>query len=190
MRVLLLTSLLFIFFITSSFSGSKVYSPGPYILQPCAMYRTLSPSITDLSPFLTSNNKSFNNWSEKALVEWTGSLPMGPYEYVNIIEINDNYLIGYDYFGRRLILKNNNCFCKAKDKGALASVKEDIVRFDGLKISNGSYVWIVDQNLANSTVSIQITETDQVEVSDDKVQLFQKQDMERYMEYYPLKKVE
>ena len=73
-----------------------------------------------------------------------------------------------------VVIQGVNCLTPAPmTQGAgVGLMIETISLIDGTELSEGSYIWIIGQNVANSTIKIQIADGATLDIPQDKILLY------------------
>jgi hypothetical protein len=73
-----------------------------------------------------------------------------------------------------VVFQGQNCLTKAPmaDGAGVGHMDETISLIDGSSIGEGAYYWIIGQNIANSTVKIQVADGKTYDVPQGKITLY------------------
>jgi hypothetical protein len=160
---------LFIFTIilaTLSFNqiSAQSFAPGYFIINSSAEYSIALPSGAD-------------NYTDEGgnLIQFsTEELLMNSGEIVIAFEFSKGKYYCFDPNGRMLVIQGANCLTPAPmTQGAgVGHMLETISLIDGTELSEGSYIWIMGQNVANSTIKVQIADGATLDIPQDKIMLY------------------
>lgn len=160
MKKILSLSVFMFFFL--GFSKAQEFVPGYYIINSTAQYSVALPSGID---FYTDANGCMHQ------IE---GLKIKAGEVVIAFELSKGKYFCFDPNGRMVVFQGQNCLTKAPmlEGAGVGRMNETISLIDGSAISNGAYYWIISQNLANSTVKIQVADGKTYDIPQDKIQLY------------------
>ena len=152
----------FIFFFLISFSFAQDFVPGYYIINSDAQFAVAIPSGRD------------NYVDGNGCMHQIESFTMRSGEVVIAFQLFKGKYFCFDPFGRMVVFQGQNCLSKAPitDGSGVGLMKEQIQFVDGNSLDIGSYYWIVGQDIAKSTVKIQIGNNKQLDIPDGKIELF------------------
>ncbi len=156
----ILTFSIFILTIVSSFAQDFV--PGYYIINSTAQYAVALPSGVD---YYTDENGCMHQYED---------LKMKAGEVVIAFELSKGKYYCFDPNGRMVVFQGQNCLTKAPmvDGAGVGQMDETISLIDGSSLDKGAYYWIMGQNIANSTVKIQVAEGKSYDVPQGKITLY------------------
>lgn len=143
--------------------AQEAFVPGYYIINSNAKYAVVIPGGGDYS---------FD--SEKGCYEQLTNLKMKAGEVVIAFEYSKGKVYCFDPNGRMLAFDNLNNLSKApmKPGAGVCYINETIELIDGGTIQKGSYYWIVGQNIAASTITIQAEDGKTYEIPQSKIILY------------------
>jgi len=150
-----------LFFITGVYCQDSTFVPGYYIINSGAQYYVIQAGGSDYYPYNGSYQQA------------TG-LQMGQGEVVIISEFSKGIYYGFDPQGRMLAFKGKESLTKAplKPGAGVGYMIESIELIDGSTLNDGSYYWIIGQDLANSTIIIQVQDGLTYTIPQSKIMLF------------------
>jgi hypothetical protein len=151
-------------FLSFSEVNAQSFSPGYYIINSSAEYSVAFPG-----------GKDFFEYNTGCLQQYaTEDLQMGSGEVVIVFEFSKGKYYCFDPNGRMLVIQGNNCLTAAPlTPGAgVGLMLSTISLIDGSEIAEGSYFWIMGQNIANSTVKIQIADGQTLDIPQDKIMFY------------------
>ena len=162
MKLLILTFILTLLFFNEI--NAQSFSPGYFIINSSAEYSVALPSGTDNYTDEGGNLSQFS----------TEELKMNSGEIVIAFEFSKGKYYCFDPNGRMVVIQGVNCLTPAPmTQGAgVGLMLETISLIDGTELSEGSYIWIMGQNVANSTVKIQIADGVTLDIPQDKILLY------------------
>jgi hypothetical protein len=138
--------------------------PGYYIINSTAEYSIAFPG-----------GKDFYEYNSGCIHQYEiDELHMGAGEVVAVFEFSKGKYYCFDPNGRMLVIQGTNCLTAAPmSPGAgVGLMLGTISLIDGTELSEGSYVWIMGQNVANSTIKIQIADGATLDIPQDKIMLY------------------
>ncbi len=162
MKTTIISLLLFI----SSVSIAQDFTPGYYIIEPQAQYVILIPSGVDFI-FDESNNCYVN--------PGTSSLYMAIGEVVLAFDYSGGKVYCFDPNGRMVIFNSLNSLSKApllQSSGIVGKMRKTKTFIDGTSLGEGSYVWIIGEDVSKSTRKIQIHGGRTCELPEDYVDVY------------------
>lgn len=138
------------------------FIPGYYIINSNAEFSVAIPSGLD---FYTDDNGCAQQYE---------SLTMKEGEVVIVFEFSKNKYYCFDPNGRLVVFQGQNCLTKAplNDGAGVGKMESTIELIDGSSLHEGAYYWIIGQNIANSTVKIQVANGKTYDVPQDKISLY------------------
>jgi hypothetical protein len=160
MKNILLT---FIFCVLSVFYAfAQEFIPGYYIINSAAQYSVALPSGVD---YYADNNGCMHQME---------SLQMKAGEVVIAFELAKGKYYCFDPNGRMVVFQGQNCLTKAPmvDGAGVGHMDATISLIDGSSLGQGAYYWIIGQNIANSTVKIQVADGKTYDVPQGKITLY------------------
>lgn len=145
-------------------SRAQDFTPGYYIINSSAEYFVAIPSSSD---YIEMNDGSF---IESPMED----LKMNAGEVVSVFEFSKGKYFCFDPYGRMIVIQGAGCLTKAiSTPGAgVGYLKETITLIDGSELSQGSWFWVISQNIAASTYKIQVNDGLEYEVPSNKIDLF------------------
>jgi hypothetical protein len=153
----------FIAITTSSVSAQsdETFQPGYYIINTNAEFLVLSPGGTD---YYIDKGNCYHPYD---------NLGMKNGEIVIAYEKSKGKYFCFDPLGRMVVFQGANPLTKAPvvPGCGVGRMDETIQLIDGSKLGEGSYFWIVGQNLSNSTIKIQVADGATYEVPQNKMTL-------------------
>jgi hypothetical protein len=155
---------IFLSFIVINNLFAQEFSPGYYIINSTAEYAVALPSGQD----------AYYN-DEGCLQQFElEELQMNSNEIVIAYEFSKGKYYCFDPNGRLLVIQGANCLTKAPmlPGAGVGQIKETIMMIDGSELYKGSYVWIIGQNLANSSIKIQLSEGQTLDIPESKIELY------------------
>jgi len=160
MKKTILSFSIFILTIFSSFAQDFV--PGYYIINSTAQYAVALPSGVD---FYEDENGCMHRYE---------TLEMKAGEVVIAFEFAKGKYYCFDPNGRMVVIQGQNCLTKAPmvDGAGVGVMNETILLIDGSSLQEGAYYWIIGQNIANSTVKIQVADGKTYDVPQEKITLY------------------
>jgi hypothetical protein len=151
---------LFISIIANSFAQDTL-TPGYYIINSTAQYSVAMAGGADYF------------YDENGCLHAYENLKMAAGEVVIAYELSKGKYYCFDPNGRMVVFQGVNCLTKAPlSVGAgVGYMLETIELIDGSSLVKGSYYWIVGQNIANSTVKLQVADGKTHDVPQAKIEL-------------------
>jgi hypothetical protein len=151
-------------FLSLSQSFAQTFTPGYYIINSTAEYCIAMPSGADNYTDESGNLIQFD----------TEELRMGSGEIVIAFEFSKGKYYCFDPNGRMVVIQGVNCLTPAPmTQGAgVGLMQATIALIDGSELAEGSYFWIMGQNIANSTVKIQIADGKTLDIPQDKIMFY------------------
>ena len=160
--------LIYLITIFSFLTFSKVFaqsvSPGYYIINSTAEY-----SIA------FAGGKDFYEYNSGCIHQYEiDELQMSAGEVVVVFEFSKGKYYCFDPNGRMLVIQGTNCLTPAPiaPGAGVGLMLGTISLIDGTELSEGSFVWIMGQNVANSTIKIQIADGATLDIPQDKIMLY------------------
>lgn len=92
-------------------------------------------------------------------------------ELIMLDEIVNDVYIGRTINGAKVFIKGKNSVSKTQEGVGYCQLKESIDFIDGSFINAGTNYWVISQNIANSTVRIQIQDGKSLDVPQSKISL-------------------
>lgn len=153
---------LFIVSIYSANSQTDNFVPGYYVINSTAQYSVVMPSGAD---FYADENGCMHQYED---------LKMKAGEVVTAFEFAKGKYYCFDPNGRMVVFQGVNCLTKAPmvDGAGVGRMEETIALIDGSSLDKGAYYWIMGQNIANSTVKIQVADGKTYDVPQGKITLY------------------
>ncbi len=151
-KFLILSTLLLLLPLFAEAQTTKI---GWHIIEKGAEYAVMSPSSIDRTRL-------------------TKTLTMGAGEVVMIFDVRPPLCFAYDPMGRIIVFKDNHKLTPvstASMDAGIGYLLKDIQFLDGSKLSKGSYVWVIGQNIANSTIKIRTFNKKEVDIPMEKIKL-------------------
>ena len=149
---------------TSLFSLGQTDSfvPGYYIINSSAQYAVALPSGVDFAP------------DENGCMHQYDILKMKAGEVVIAFEFAKGKYYCFDPNGRMVVFQGQSCLTKAPMAvgAGVGRMDETISLIDGSEIGGGAYYWIMGQNIANSTVKIQVADLETYDIPQSKITLY------------------
>lgn len=144
--------------------SAQSFTPGYYIINSTAEY----------SIALQSGADNYTDEGGNLFQYSTEDLSMNSGEIVIAFEFSKGKYYCFDPNGRMVVIQGVNCLTPAPmTPGAgVGLMLETISLIDGTNLSEGSYIWIMGQNVANSTVKIQMADGATLDIPQDKVMLY------------------
>jgi hypothetical protein len=163
MKTILTLSTLLILF-CGKLMAQEDFTVGYYIINSGAKYSIAVPSSLDFS---------YDNSLDCFKIKARANLTMGVGEVVLAFEYSKGKVLCFDPNGRIIVFEDLNSLTKATitSSSCVGNMKETIDLIDGGKIPKGYYYWITGQNLANSTVTIQVSGGKTYEVPQSKINI-------------------
>ncbi len=169
MKKLKLTTVLMVLLslitIQETFSQTD-FIPGYYIINSGATYAIAMPSSLD---FFKLDDESYT-WSYPDISE----LYMAAGEVVIAFEYAGGKVYCFDPNGRMVVFNGLNSLTKAPmvPGAGIGYMVETIELIDGSELSEGAYYWIIGQNVANSTIKIQVANGKTYDIPQSKIVLY------------------
>lgn len=162
MKKIILTSSTMFFVALFSFGQTDTFVPGYYIINSTAQYSVAMPSGMDFSA------------DENGCMHQFDPLQMNSGEVVIAFELAKGKYYCFDPNGRMVVFQGQNCLTKAPmvAGASVGNMSETISLIDGSSIGGGAYYWIMGQNIANSTVTIQVADGKTYEIPQAKITLY------------------
>jgi hypothetical protein len=154
----------FSFFILSIlYSQSQDFIPGYYIINPTAQFAVAIPGGLDYW------------YDDSGCMHQSDELMMNSGEVVIAFEYSKGKYYCFDPNGRMVVFQGVNCLTAAPkaDGAGVGRMEETIELLNGSSLSEGSYYWIIGQNVANSTIKIQVAEGKTYDVPQAKISLYE-----------------
>ena len=166
----IISSIFFLFIINIS-TAQESFQPGWYIINSGAKYSTIYYSGSDVSNYADEEG-NVNIYTIS-----TDDFAMNAGEVVIAYEFNKGNYFCFDPWGRMLVFSGENSLSKAPilPGSGVGQMNETIELIDGSEISSGAYYWIVGQNIANSTITIQVNAGKKQEIPQSKISLLSAQ---------------
>lgn len=160
MKKIIFTLSIFILTIIPNFAQDFV--PGYYIINSTAQYSVALPSGLD---YYSDDNGCLHQFE---------NLKMKAGEVVIAFELSKGKYYCFDPNGRLVVFQGQNCLTKAPmvDGAGVGHMDETIILIDGSSLDLGAYYWIIGQNIANSTVKIQVADSKTYDVPQGKITLY------------------
>ncbi len=145
------------------FSQNESFVPGWYIIQSEATYSVVMPSSNDMIQN-EDGSYTYPNYDD---------LPMAAGEVVLAFDLNKDKYYCFDPMGRMVVFNGANSLVKAPlvVGCSVGLMNESIQLIGGEELSEGSYYWIVGQDLSKSTVTIMINKNQKLEIPQTKITL-------------------
>lgn len=159
-------SLIAILFCSLSFAQtgtSASFQPGWYIIQKGANYGVILPSYVDAAAETGTPKEVDKN-----------SLTMNVGEVVLAYEQKGGNTYCFDPLGRLLVFQNGLQKAPINAVSSVGIISKDIELLEGDDLKAGAYVWIVGQDVAKSTLKIQLAGNKILEVPKDSIELISK----------------
>ena len=162
MKLLISTIILVILFFEKI--TAQTFTPGYFIINSSAEYSIAMSSGADNYTDEGGNLIQYN----------TEDLKMNSGEIVIAFEFSKGKYYCFDPNGRMVVIQGVNCLTPAPlTPGAgVGLMIETISLIDGTELSEGSYIWIMGQNVANSTIKVQIADGVTLDIPQDKIMLY------------------
>jgi len=159
-------NLIFLFFfgfIFFCYSQTSTFSPGWYIIQPSATYSIVLPGSNDM----VINDNATYSYPD------FDDLPMASGETVLAFDFNKDKYFCFDPMGRMVVFSGASSLIKAPDADgcSVGMMNETIQLIGGEELSEGSYYWIIGQDIAKSTVTIIVAAGQKFEIPQSKITL-------------------
>ena len=135
--------------LTAFYPGSEeTFSPGYYIINSNAQYSVALPSGVDYY------------YDDKGCAHQYEILKMKAGEVVIAFELPKGKYHCFDPNGRMVVFQGSNCLTKAPitEGAGVGHLDETIDLIDGGSLDEGAYYWIISQDVANSTVKVQVAD--------------------------------
>lgn len=160
MKHFITSILLSAIFAISAFAQEFV--PGYYIINSTAQYSVALPSGVD---FYADDNGCMHQYE---------NLKMKAGEVIVAFELSKGKYYCFDPNGRMVVFQGQNCLTKAPmvDGAGVGHMDETIDLIDGGSLDKGAYYWIVGQDIANSTLKIQVADGKTYSVPQGKITLY------------------
>ena len=160
MKKIILT--LGIFILTILSSHAQEFIPGYYIINSTAQYAVAIPSGADYTA------------GENGCYSQDENLYMKAGEIVIAFELSKGKFYCFDPNGRMVVFQGPNCLTKAPmvEGAGVGRMDETIHLIDGSSIQEGAYYWIIGQNIANSTLKIQVGDGKTYDIPQGKITLY------------------
>ncbi|MFM1915366.1 MAG: hypothetical protein RLZZ531_1035 [Bacteroidota bacterium] len=151
-------------FLLISQVSAQTFTPGYYIINSSAEYCVAIPGGKDFFEYNTGCLQQYE----------TEDLFMNSGEIVIAFEFSKGKYYCFDPNGRMLVIQGENCLTIAPmTQGAgVGLMLTTISLIDGSELAEGSYFWIMGQNIANSTVKIQIADGQTLDIPQDKIMFY------------------
>jgi len=148
------------------------FSPGYYLVNTDAEFTILSGSISDFQ----QNEKGEYTLSKNETGQFTLTkldLIYGLNEVVYAYDYHKEKYFCFDPIGRVVVFKGMNSLVPVSilTQTGIGLLKETVNFIDGSSLYSGSYIWLVGQNISNSTVIVELANKAQIEIPQSKVEL-------------------
>jgi hypothetical protein len=142
---------------------TQEFEPGYYIINSTAKYAVAIPGGLDYS---IDDNGCMHQFDV---------LKMKSGEVVIAFQFFKEKYYCFDPNGRMVVFQGENCLTAAPkaDGAGVGRMEETIPLLNGSSLSEGSYYWIIAQNVANSTVKIQVAEGKTYDVPQGKIDFYE-----------------
>ena len=151
------------FFLTSSiYSFTQDFIPGFYIINSTAEYSVGIPSGLDFY------------YDEYGLIQKHESLLMNAGEVVLAYDFSKEKYYCFDPNGRLVVFQGINCLTKVSSGLGIGKLNETIELVQGGNLLAGSFYWIEEQNIANSTIKIRVADGKTFDIPQGNVTLWSK----------------
>lgn len=147
----LLTVFFVTFFAFTSVAQNDEFTPGYYILEKTTQYAVVLPSSVDMET-LKNNQQGIE------------SLQMAAGEVVFITNKVASDFLAFDPLGRLLLIRGKPTKAPVTANSGIGRINEELSLVNGDVIHNGSYLWIVSQNVGQNTVTVLMAENKKVEI--------------------------
>lgn len=157
------TSIVLLLLCTATAIKAQSFQPKWCIIQKKAVYTILTPSFKDAQEI-------------GGLIVDGNDLAMGVGEVVLSFDKKDGLTYCFDPYGRMVVFKGDSSL-RAAPVSSVSSVGlmlEEVELLDGNDVKENSFVWVVGQNLAKSTIKIMVEGGKVLEIPSDKIQLLTK----------------
>lgn len=154
---------------------------GWHIIEPQAKYTVLLMGSADMAYYLQNNAQAVKGGGAAAveadLKRYQSTLPMAQGEVVFVTDHFKDKYIAFDPMGRMVAFQGEGSLTEApRGSGAgVGHIKEDIQLLTGDVLGKGNFVWVVAQDLAKGTVTVQLAEGVKLEIPQDKIELLSAQ---------------
>jgi len=139
------------------------FSPGWYIIQSSATYSVVMPGYNDLT---TDDNGN-------VVIPDVSELPMAAGEVILAFDFNKDKYFCFDPMGRMVVFNGSASLTKAPDAPGcgVGLMNETIELIGGEELGEGSYYWIIGQDIAKSTVTIMVQGGQKFDIPQSKIAL-------------------
>lgn len=144
-------------------SYAQDFVPGYYIINSNAQFAVAIPGGLDYW------------YDDSGCMHQSEELMMNSGEVVIAFEYSKGKYYCFDPNGRMVVFQGLNCLTAAPkaDGAGVGRMEETIQLLNGSSLSEGSYYWIIGQNVANSTLKIQVAEGKTYDVPQGKISLYE-----------------
>jgi hypothetical protein len=157
-----ITLLLMLFSLTTISAYAQDFVPGYYIINSTAQYSVALPSGLD---YFADENGCMHPYEE---------MKMKAGEVLIAFELSKGKYYCFDPNGRMVVFQGQNCLTKAPmlEGAGVGHMDETIALIDGSSLDEGAYYWIIGQNIANSTIKIQVADGKTYDIPQGKITLY------------------
>ncbi len=137
--------------IGTTIAFSQTFTPGYYIVNSTAKFAVITPGGEDFD--LDEAKNCYNYPTADELMTDAG-------EVVIAYEVSGGKVLAFDPSGRQMVFENINCLTKAPTPAGagICMLTESIQLLDGSAIESGDYYWAIGQDVAKSTIQIQVAD--------------------------------
>jgi len=139
------------------------FTPGWYIIQASATYSVILPGYNDL---ITDDNGNITSPD-------FSSLQMAAGEIVLAFDFNKDKYFCFDPLGRMVAFSGAGSLVKAPDAPGcgVGLMNETIELIGGEELGEGSFYWLIGQDIAKSTVTIMVQGGQKFDIPQSKISL-------------------
>jgi hypothetical protein len=144
------------------FSQTSDFEAGYYIINSNAQYSVIMPSSAD-----------YHDRGDGCFEQYT-KLRMAAGEVVIAFDFSKGKYYCFDPNGRMVVFQGQNCLTKAPifPGCGVGKMTEGIQLISGENLGEGHYYWIIGQNIANSTIKIQVADGVTYDIRNGNISLF------------------
>lgn len=175
MRNLLSLALTLLLF--TSLPAQNPFVPGWYVIQPTATYSVLLMSSADMGEYMKSGRgvgKTDQAEVVSDLKSFQSGLPMAQNEVVFVFDQSKDTYLAFDPLGRMVAFKGAGTLRPAKvaPSAGVGHIAQKIQLISGEELTAGSFVWVTNQDVGRSVVTIQIADDRELEIPQEKISLW------------------
>lgn len=148
--------------IWTTIAFSQNFTPGYYIVNSTAKFAVITPGGED---FVLDENKGCYNYPSAEDLMTDGG------EVVIAYEVSGGKVLAFDPSGRQMVFENINSLTKAPTPAGagICMLFESIQLLDGSALESSDYYWAIGQDVAKSTIQIQVADGKTFDVPQAKV---------------------